>query len=536
MSHHISRRSDIAIANLVINLLLLLLIFCPVASRSGTLHPDSVSAIHLTVKMNKAVETGIFRPGTDLLSIDFGDTLPALLLVRNAGNLYTGSVTDGLDSGRTYHFRARINDTLYEDVSRSFTAAGISDSVEFWWNNDPPAIITFRIDMQYMTSAGVFNPLTDSVELIGNVNNYQGSGAMQKEDTTLVYWVQYAPDPGETCIFYFRIFGDTVIAESSNRFLLVPDTNRSITCYFNNIHPGFIPMEFNCAMQYQILAGHFTRGTDYLEVIGNFNQWSGGDILAEEENDSIYSATLLIDTLLARYAPLEFRFRMSGDPQRTELQGLLARGYNLPDTGGIYSAWFNNHNPAIPTPPWVYNVGIQGLFVNKQIITGHYSYENCNFIPEGTSLYQWYRSNDSLMVDMTPIDTATRITYTIDTLDVGRWLVFEVTPVAASGDSATGKPSRVITGCRIGAVGMAENQAVIAKIYPNPCTGYLVVESRFHLAEISMISTTGQVMGSFYPAGDKRFTISNLTIPPGMYLIRATTTGGHTGFSRFIRQ
>jgi len=518
-----------------ISFALIMMIMSP-SLRGEVLDPDTTFTLTFQVKMSKAVEEGIFNPEADLLYLEFEASLPSALLVRNPGNIYSVTISNGVDSGATYHFRTRINDTLYETISRQVTVSEVNNTMVFWWNDLPPATITFLLDMQYFTDTSLFNPASDTLELVGNVNNYLGSGPMERLDTSLTYKVSYAPDPGTLCIYYFRIKGDTTITEGFNRYLRVPDSNYSVTGYFNNINPARIPMTFHCDLEYQIRAGHYIRGVDYPCIVGNFNDWGGNDVMVDDNTDSIVSLTLLIDTAIARQGPLEFKYRISGDPARTELAGLPARSYLLPDTGGVYSAWYDNKNPSIPTPPWAYNVGIQGIYVNKQVITGHYSYENCNYIPEGRSLYQWYRSNDSLMVDMAPIDTATYITYTTDTLDVGKWLVFEVTPVAASGDSATGKPVRVITGCRIGAVGMAENQNIIAKIYPNPVIGYLVVESRFHLAEISLISTTGKVIGSFYPAGDKRFTISNLKIPPGMYLIRATTTDGYTGFSRFIRQ
>jgi|GEM_PF-5472827 len=63
-----------------------------------------------------------------------------------------------------------------------------------------------------------------------------------------------------------------------------------------------------------------------------------------------------------------------------------------------------------------------------EILTGQYNYTDTEGDLEGTSTFQWYRDNIA-------IPGATSITYLITTLDKGKTLLFEVTPVALTGIS-----------------------------------------------------------------------------------------------------
>ena len=496
---------------------------------------DTTYTLSVEVKMSKAVRDGIFKPDSDLLYVVFDESLPNLMLVQNPGYLYSGEITEGLDSGATYHFRARINDKVYESVARQIVINPGNTLINVWWNDDPISTITFTIDMKYMAELGLFDPDSAYVELVGNMNNYQGSGPMERIDTTLVYRVRYSPDPKYTCIYRFRISGDTTIEEVFNRYLLVPDTILTVSHFFYNINPGKVSVTFYCDLEYQIKAGHYIRGTDYLDIVGTFNDWGGYDLLYDDNTDSIMSVTLLIDTSLISQGPITFKYRISGDWSRAELQGLPGRTYLVPDTGGVFSAWYDDKNPHIPTPPWAYDVRIQGVPILHEILSGIYSYENCNYISEGKSLYQWYRCDDSLMTNLVPIDSANYISYSIDTLDYLKWIVFEVIPVADSGDSATGRPVRVITDYKTGNVGISDPARIIIRLYPNPASDYLIVEGNSQFSKVDLISLSGTKIFSSGNISQKRCIIPVSALAPGMYLLEVITEDGSIAFARFIK-
>ncbi|MPM41042.1 hypothetical protein SDC9_87691 [bioreactor metagenome] len=66
-------------------------------------------------------------------------------------------------------------------------------------------------------------------------------------------------------------------------------------------------------------------------------------------------------------------------------------------------------------------------------LTGHYTYSDENGDLEGISTYKWYRSDDAAGLNKTAIAGATAITYVLQSADTGKYISFEVTPVAAAG-------------------------------------------------------------------------------------------------------
>jgi len=80
------------------------------------------------------------------------------------------------------------------------------------------------------------------------------------------------------------------------------------------------------------------------------------------------------------------------------------------------------------TPPTATNVTIAGTAQVGQVLTGNYTYNDADGDLEGTSTYRWLRNGAS-------ISGATAKTYTLVAADQGALIVFEVTPVAATGAS-----------------------------------------------------------------------------------------------------
>jgi hypothetical protein len=244
-----------------------------------------------------------------------------------------------------------------------------------------------------------------------------------------------------------------------------------------------------------------------------------------------------MDTAWIQQGPLTFKFRINGNQGSTELTGKPNRTYVFHDTihqnPNLFGCYYNNLDPSIPTPPWVFNVDIQGLSIYKKFLSGVYGYENVNGIPEGISTYRWLRSNNAQGLNAIAIDSALKITYTVDTLDIGKWLVFEVTPKAVSGDSATGKPVRAIS-AQISAwdVGLDENAKLITRIFPNPANDYINVAAKKEIDRIELISCMSQAVLVKENIGSASVTLPVRYLPAGIYVLKATTKSGQTGIVR----
>ncbi len=512
-------------------------------SFKSAIQTDTVFGFNFVVNMSKAIRDSVFRPDSGVVDVILDQDVPALRLVPGEDYKYSGSINTGLDSGITYHYKYRINDTVWETVNRTVTAVPGYINLSDWWNNEVMNSTRYEVNMGIQVESGKFDPVNDQVFILGTMNDWQGSPAMQRTDTiNYFYSITYSSDPFSVQEYKFRINGDSSgleLINQPNRMLLVREGANMIIHDFNNINPAKLPMTFNCNMKYFIQAGHFDENSDFLDVAGSFNNWEGGDVLFDLANDSMYTTTLFLDSSLIQGSPLEFKFRINGNWNTAELFGKPNRNYEFHDTIGgnpnIFICWYNDNNPEIPTPPWVYNVGIQGEIIQKQVLSGYYSYENVNGIPEGISLYKWYQSSDSLGINLIPIDSAWHITYTIDTTDIGKWLVFEVTPVAASGDSAIGKAVRVITPCKAGTVGITETGKLFALVYPNPTTDYLEVESINELISIELFGYNGSKIKSITGIHQKKTRIDVSNLPSGFYILKANGRNKESGMVKFVK-
>jgi hypothetical protein len=530
---------------LIINLLLVLILFIPMLIFANSEKVDTTYGVEFRLDLSKAIEQQIFSPDSDQVFMVADHGLVPLRLVQGPGNKYTGIISAGLDSGAIYQYKFRINQDLYETVDRIFVAKPGYQILSSWWNDDPANRTTFLVNMYFARYYGLFDPETDSVYILGTMNNWAGE-KLSRIDSTLNYSLTLALEPGETHEFKYRINADSAGLEllfKPNRIMRVPDTLLTISSDFNNFNPAKREITFQCNMEYYIRAHHFDPAADYPVISGNFNVNSRENVLFDQDNDSIYQLSIYLDTIWFSQSPLEFRFGISEDPARSELSGKPPRNYIFHDTTGqnpnFYTCYYNDLDPSIPTPPWVYNVDINGLLIYKKTISGTYNYENVNGIPEGLTRYQWYRCDNALGLNAVAIDSATAINYTIDTVDISQWLVFEVTPVAVSGDSAIGKPVRVVTSGNISAwdVGISEIASLELRIYPNPCDDYFIVDSPSGLQKLEIIDLTGSVVlkhdCSAFPGTEKILTSS---LPRGFYLIRASGKEGQVGFGRLIRK
>ncbi|WEG13455.1 Ig-like domain-containing protein [Pullulanibacillus sp. KACC 23026] len=88
-------------------------------------------------------------------------------------------------------------------------------------------------------------------------------------------------------------------------------------------------------------------------------------------------------------------------------------------------------------PPVADRVSLSGNTEVGSTLTGHYTYSDIENDPEGTSTYQWYRSANSDGVGKVAISGANSIDYTLQDADLGQYVFFAVTPVAATGAQTT---------------------------------------------------------------------------------------------------
>lgn len=498
--------------------------------------------------MQKAADDGLFDPLTDNLYVEL--LTPKDTTVEMAPGVapnvfkYSGMIESGLDSGVTYNYKFRINADNYETVERQITATPGTVTADVWWNDEAINMVTFQVDMTYIIEKGEFDPDVDFMDIAGSMNGWGGSGPMTRVGTSNVYEIAYTLDAGVIYEYKFRINADWNTSEfpngGPNRMMWGPSSSKTIMHYYDNYQPGTVPMTFMCHMWYQITAGHFDPAVDYLDVAGNMNGWGAYDVLFDRGNDSIYQVTLNVDTINIGGSPVEFKFRFNGNWDTSEFPGGGPnRKYDLQDTTGgfqnIVEVWYDNKNPDIPTPPWAYDLSITGTLVVGQTLTGNYTYENCNFIAEGTSLYQWYRADDNQGTNLEPIDLATELTYATTVGETGKWVAFEVTPIAASGDSAVGKPVMVYSADKIVGVAIQEIGNTWVNFYPNPVKDLITFEHLGQISRIVIFNSIGQQVITLNTLNTEKISANTSTLKTGVYFIRFINQDGTMATSKFIK-
>ncbi|WP_433747477.1 S-layer homology domain-containing protein [Paenibacillus amylolyticus] len=83
--------------------------------------------------------------------------------------------------------------------------------------------------------------------------------------------------------------------------------------------------------------------------------------------------------------------------------------------------------------PQALNVSITGTAQVGSTLNGSYTYQDKDSDAEGKSTFQWYRSVDALGTNKTAIPNAATLSYTLQAADIGKYISFEVTPIAQTG-------------------------------------------------------------------------------------------------------
>ena len=133
----------------------------------------------------------------------------------------------------------------------------------------------------------------------------------------------------------------------------------------------------------------------------------------------------------------------------------------------VLSTWAGVIVPAEAAPA-VTVQAITGTLQVGETLTGNYTYSDVNGDSEGTSTYKWYRADDTAGLNKTVISGAIRKTYVLTSADIGKYISFEVTPVAAAGIT----PGIAVESVRRGPVVLAEAPPMATV---QPITGRLQV-------------------------------------------------------------
>jgi type IX secretion system substrate protein len=311
----------------------------------------------------------------------------------------------------------------------------------------------------------------------------------------------------------------------------------TLSHYYDNYVPTRWPATFNIDMTAEIEAGNFSLENDYVDIAGSMNDWGGGHtVLFDADADNIFSAQLFIDTA---FPAIEFKFRINGDWANSEFpSGGPNRKWTAMDTiGGIVNIWQGAYNILnIPMAPYAYEIGMEGTYDPGEIAMGKYTYFSPNGIAEGTSTYQWYLATEPDGSDKVAIEGATAIEYTMVEADKDFYLVFEVTPIAESGDPSVGDPQMAVSPYMVGTSSIGDNSVTNVSVYPNPVANTLYLANITEVERIEVRNILGQMVVSFENVDAENLSINTNNWNSGLFFVMVYGENNSTKTIKLIKE
>ena len=186
--------------------------------------------------------------------------------------------------------------------------------------------------------------------------------------------------------------------------------------------------------------------------------------------------------------------------------------------------------------PVASNVYISGNLETGQVLTGNYTYSDANGDLEGNSIYQWNRADDTNGTNFFTIIGANQQTYTLTQDDLGKYMIFRVTPVAQTGSTQESLTGSITFSDYYGPVALdvktlAENKI---KLYPNPVYDVLKIQNTESVEQISVLDILGKTVMQFENKSKKRNAEINFkNTKKGIYILKFKTFDG-TVFSKKV--
>jgi len=409
----------------------------------------------------------------------------------------------------------------------------------------PSITVTFQVDMTYQIAKGAFNPFSDSLDVPGTMNGWAGSQLMTPVASSMKYEYVYTLDSNTVQQYKYRINGNWATSEfpngGPNRMYLVPNHSDTIISYYDDYDPGTVPMTFKCHMGYQMKMGRFDKAKDYLDIAGTMNGWGAYDVLFDRGNDSVYVINMNMDTInVTNQTPIEFKFRINGDWNNAEFPNdgpnrIIKVQDTINGFKNVIEVWYNDLDPNIAAPPFVYNLAIQGNLTVGDTLTGSYTYEDVNGDPEGTSHYNWFRADSITQPNPEEIVGVISISYVLTSADALKYIAFQVTPVAASGTLIVGDPVIKWSSGKVISLGINETNYNSIRFYPNPVSDIIYIENLGNIKKIEVYNIVGQRMLTFNDIKTGKNTLNTYSLKAGVYFIKFYGPDMGASTSKFIK-
>lgn len=285
--------------------------------------PVTTQNVTFRVDMRVQIQAGLFNPEApdfDLIEVQPVDNTAFSKIdleeVPGQPGVYanTVSVTAVQGVNVAYRFNIVSASDLPEDLTRTFAMPAGAETLPLVFFDDIAGYrnVTFRVDMNAQIAADTFDPLTQSVIVAGNFNDFSvdpaANPALKDDEADGIYEVTFLIGGAEGSQLEYKFVTLTGTAASYE----FGGANRTAALEFNpdgafdpqvlpvaiyGIPANARPVTFTVDMSLEVAAGRFDPATDNARVAGSFNDWNTGAEynLTREGTTSTYSATFLVD-------------------------------------------------------------------------------------------------------------------------------------------------------------------------------------------------------------------------------------------------
>jgi len=321
-----------------------------------------VPVVIFKVDMANQISLGNFNPATDYVDVagNFNgwDGVNSHLTANDYNNAIWEITVDTFSVGNNLEFKFRINgswDTAEfpGGSNRQYTVGESVQEYSVYWNDfDYNLAITFKVNMSHQISLGNMNPATDSLDIAGNFNGWDGiNHQLTDADADSIYEITIDDTAlihvGDNLEFKFRINGNWDTSEfpggGPNRTYTVVAGAQEYSVWWNDFDPNFIgsAVHFSVNMKAQIGAGGFNPDSNnVVEVQGSFDGWAG-TALEDADVDSIYDAVISVPI-----GVMQYKFAYTDTAGNTVVENLTQnRSYTVElvtETIELGTVWFND--------------------------------------------------------------------------------------------------------------------------------------------------------------------------------------------------
>ncbi len=173
--------------------------------------------------------------------------------------------------------------------------------------------------------------------------------------------------------------------------------------------------------------------------------------------------------------------------------------------------------PGIQTAPVASNVVITGELSIGETLHASYTFTDKDDDPEGESIFQWYTAEASNGAGTELISGADDTTYTLTSAEAGKYIMFEVIPVAVSESKSQGDA------VRSGYTGEVKQSYDHLFIKPSIVEDFITIDKLETYNLIQIFDIQGNIVYELIPESNDKIDLSFLR--PGIYIVKSEKAG-----------